>query len=88
MAENKVQKGLKPCPFCGSNDIGLSVKRSRYPFWYTAMYCKKCNCYGARTKVTAEGIEWIAREDIADSKTTEQIAVDAWNERANDGGNR
>ena len=72
---------LLPCPFCGSNDIELSIKRTKYPFWYTSMYCKKCNCYGARTKVTVESTGWVSRDDIVNSENTKQIAIKAWNTR-------
>ena len=72
---------LKPCPFCGSTDIELSIKKTKYPFWYTSMYCKKCNCYGARTKVTVQGLGYVTRDDIAFNKDTERIAVEAWNTR-------
>lgn len=72
---------LLPCPFCGSTDIELSIKRTTYPFWYTSMYCKKCNCYGARTKVTVEGTGWVSRDDIVNSENTKQIAIKAWNTR-------
>ena len=72
---------LKPCPFCGGTNIEVSIKRTRYPFWYTSMYCKNCNCYGARTKVTVEGTGWVSRDDIVNSKNTREIATEAWNRR-------
>jgi Lar family restriction alleviation protein len=72
---------LLPCPFCGSADIELSIKKTRYPFWYAAMYCTNCNCYGARTKVTVQGLEYVTRNDVAYSKDTERIAIEAWNTR-------
>lgn len=72
---------LKPCPFCGGKDIELSIKKTRYPFWYTSMLCTKCNCYGARTRVTVEGTGWISRDDIVNSENTRRIAIEAWNRR-------
>ena len=72
---------LLPCPFCGGTDIELSIKKTKYPFWYTSMYCTKCNCYGARTKVTVQGLGYVTRDDIAHSKETERIAIEAWNTR-------
>lgn len=72
---------LKPCPFCGSNDIRLSIKRSRYPYWYTAMYCYSCNCYGARTRITIEKDGYISKNEIEKSANTRQKATKAWNRR-------
>lgn len=72
---------LKPCPFCGGTNIELSIKRTKYPFWYTAMYCANCNCYGARTKVTVSGKEYVTRDDIVNSENTKQIAISTWNRR-------
>ena len=45
------------------------------------MYCTKCNCYGARTKVTVQGLGYVTRDDIAHSKETERIAIESWNTR-------
>ncbi len=73
---------LKPCPFCGENKIDLSIKAAKdFPFWYVAMYCQKCHCYGARTRVTVQGDGWIGRRDIEKSTEAREIAIEAWNRR-------
>lgn len=42
---------LKPCPFCGSTKLDISVKRvqtNEYTNYRTCVYCKNCNSYGPR----------------------------------------
>lgn len=72
---------LKPCPFCGSTDIRLSIKRAKYPYWYSAMYCNSCHCYGARTRFVIEKEGYISEREIKASTNAESMAVDAWNRR-------
>ena len=71
---------LKPCPFCGSNNIDYSIKtcgsyRGQY---HIAMYCKKCNCYGKRTLI--KPIE-TARWEIEKNESYKELAIIAWNTR-------
>lgn len=72
---------LKPCPFCGGTDIRLSIKRTEYPYWYSALYCRSCNCYGARTRVTVLKKGWISRVEIERSADVRHKAIEAWNRR-------
>lgn len=76
MSENN----LKPCPFCGSNNIDYSIKtcgsyRGQY---HVAMYCKDCNCYGKRTLI--EPTE-TARWEIEKNSQYKELAMQAWNTR-------
>lgn len=73
---------LKPCPFCGGDKIDLSIKTADYPYWYVSMYCKSCNCYGARTRVTVPTDKWVNRNMIEKSTKTKEVAIEAWNRRA------
>ena len=80
-----MNKELKPCPFCGGEKIGYSVKvaGSRWVTKYhVAMYCKECNCYGARTLITPAEEEH--RLDVEYSEKYRDIAIEAWNRRATD----
>ena len=74
---------LKPCPFCGGNNIGYSIKTTTIQFkraYHFSMYCKDCNCYGARTlwKCDTNSINRVALERNEDFK---QNAIKAWNTR-------
>ena len=64
---------LKPCPFCGSNDIELQsdFDKTKDP---------RKNCMTARVKCC----NCFATSDTKDScgGETEQDAIDAWNKRA------
>ena len=71
---------LKPCPFCGSNNIDYSIKtcgsyRGQY---HIAMYCKECNCYGKRTLI--KPIE-TTRLEIEKNESYKELAIVAWNTR-------
>lgn len=71
---------VKPCPFCGSEKIDYSVKTcgrisGKY---HVAMYCKECNCYGARVLITPKETN---RCSIEKNHEYKQLAIDAWNRR-------
>lgn len=69
---------LKPCPFCGSNHLGISDKTTTISYKrkrHVAVYCKDCNCYGAR--IIGEEQSYNSATDEAKSK-----AIVAWNQRA------
>ena len=71
---------LKPCPFCGSNNIDYSIKTcgSYRKQYHIAMYCKECNCYGKRTLI--KPIE-TARWEIEKNESYKKLAIVAWNTR-------
>ena len=74
---------LKPCPFCGNTDIRFSVKTTTIKFkraYHFAMYCPKCNCYGARVLWKHDGK--MGRCDIEKNEDFKQKAIKAWNRRA------
>lgn len=80
-----MQEGVKllPCPFCGSKSIAFSDKTTNVSWVrkrHVAMYCKKCNCYGARTLIDEFGF---ANRDGKDNSLN--IASAAWNRRAPSG---
>ena len=74
---------LKPCPFCGGNKIDYSIKTTgRWERKYhMAMYCKECNCYGARVLVTPTETN---RYDIEKNTEYKKLAIEAWNRRENE----
>lgn len=71
---------LLPCPFCGGEHIDYSVKTcGRWERKYhVAMYCKDCNCYGARTLInpTEE-----TRYEVENNPKYKQLAIMKWNTR-------
>lgn len=71
---------VKSCPFCGSDNIGYSIKTMgrRANKYHVAMYCKDCNCYGKRTIVDGKNEFRSGIEKIPEYK---QLAIDAWNTR-------
>ena len=77
---------IKSCPFCGSNNIGYSIKTmGRNKKYHVAMYCKDCNCYGKRTIVEATtDSKYTFRSDVEKDLTFKQIAINAWNTRSED----
>ena len=71
---------LKPCPFCGSNNIDYSIKTcgSYRRQYHVAMYCKECNCYGKRTLIKPTET---ARWEIEKNESYKELAIAAWNTR-------
>jgi len=69
---------LKPCPFCGSNKLGISNKTATTDWKQgkrkVAIYCKKCNAYGTRILCNEQNYRNATEEAI-------QQAIDAWNKR-------
>ena len=60
---------LKPCPFCGSTNVGLR----KGMFWNGAVHCYDCSA-----DVVFEAVELIAKGDY-DWQTA---VTDGWNRRA------
>lgn len=71
---------LNPCPFCDSEKIGYSIKTTgRWERKYhVAMYCKDCNCYGARVLITPTEE---CRSDVEKNEEYKKLAIEAWNTR-------
>lgn len=75
---------LKPCPFCGSEDIKYSIKITGHfdVQYHATMYCNKCHCYGKRT-LTNKVIhnDYKGRQAIEDDESIKNEAIKAWNTR-------
>ena len=71
---------LLPCPFCGGEHIDYSVKTcGRWERKYhVAMYCKDCNCYGARVLITPTES---TRYEVENNPKYKQLAIEKWNTR-------
>lgn len=71
---------LLPCPFCGGEHIDYSVKTcGRWERKYhVAMYCKDCNCYGARVLITPTES---TRYDVEKNPKYKKLAIEQWNTR-------
>ena len=85
---NNQNINLKPCPFCGSNDVRFSMKVSgSYNLRYRAtMYCNKCHCYGPRTLTEdVYQFDYPGRDAIQSDEKVHAQAEYAWNRRATDG---
>lgn len=77
-------KEIKPCPFCGGNDIRYSTKvKGHFEVYYHAtMYCNKCHTYGPRviSKSVYNG-DYGNRRKIENDEELKIKAIDAWNNR-------
>lgn len=68
----------KPCPFCGSDNIGYSIK-SKGKLFHASFYCKDCNAYGRRVLIHP------TETRLSDIRRNEQYyleALSAWNTRS------
>lgn len=61
------QHPLKPCPECGSHDLGCGLENS-------ASYCVACQNYGYLGRQ-------IGSRENQDGKSPLLVAVEAWNSR-------
>ena len=71
---------IKPCPFCGSNNIEESIKisgRFENVNYHIQMYCKKCHTY--RPRVLYKVGKWVPRNKI--DEEAKKLAIEKWNER-------
>lgn len=65
---------LKPCPFCGGDEISISANTVKVTIW-----CVRC---GARITRGGKRMKYAS---IANCRRyVEPYAVEAWNRRAND----
>lgn len=76
---------IKPCPFCGGKNIGLSIKttncRRKEHKYHVAMYCKDCHCLGSRLLMDLTD-KWIDRCNLEKDEDVLFSAVTMWNIRA------
>lgn len=72
-----MSKEIKPCPFCGSENIDYSIKTTNGGY-HMSMYCKECHCYGAR--VLIKHFE-NGRFLIERNETYKELAIKEWNTR-------
>lgn len=85
---------LKPCPFCGYEKPKITKKRSGV-YHRTGdciqIICNKCKARGpifkAEYDVKLHGRDGslYAKANPVTTAQTEQLAIDAWNRRVNDG---
>ena len=84
MTDKKILNA-KPCPFCGSTDIRLSLKKTgRFETYYHAtLHCYNCSTFGPR--VLSEKInhisQYTSRLVVEKDTELETKAINAWNER-------
>lgn len=65
---------LKPCPFCGNEEISISVNTVKVTLW-----CVRCGC-----RITRGGKK--PYKSIGNCRRFIQpLAVEAWNRRINNG---
>jgi len=70
---------LKPCPFCGGTNLAISDKTTTINYKrkrHVSVYCKNCNCYGARH--IGEEFHYNRATDSSHNK-----AKELWNNRGN-----
>ena len=86
--EEKMHKELKPCPFCGSNeltiDVSTAIQHKRKAIEYTAyVECAKCLAKGGviREELRVHLFGDVIRFEIIDEKFMER-AIEIWNKRA------
>ena len=85
MTTNDKMLELKPCPFCGGEDIrySLKVKGHRPTQYHAVMYCNSCHCYGKRTRTDkVRHDDYKGRREIQDDEDYKATAIAAWNTRA------
>lgn len=72
---------MEPCPFCGSDNLGYSIKATgRFKTLYHAcIYCKSCHTYGAR--VLKEYPRNINRTTVENDSELKSTAIEHWNKR-------
>ena len=84
---------LKPCPFCGHEKLKITKKRSgnyRRTGDCFQIICNKCKARGPiftaqyDVKLHRWGDSLYATANPAVTAQAKQLAVDAWNRRAND----
>lgn len=77
---------LKPCPFCGGEAkflINEFSVRLTPKGWEFGIYCPKCGVMFPRTDYKIE-ITFSDDGEITPTVDEREIAIEAWNRRAND----
>ena len=79
---------LKPCPFCGGDDLELKdYTENAYGFWDYKIRCKTCRAYmdsPSTAKITLfDGYMRQERNDETKAKAKRELII-AWNRRVND----
>lgn len=69
----KMDPRLKPCPFCGSKEIGITVDYTYDPIIVAKIKCCDCGCN-------------IWRNSLKDTRGIYDRAVEKWNTRYDDKG--
>lgn len=76
---NAKREELKPCPFCGSNDLYIITQMIERE----APFCSADDCtVGIFCNTCKQTVTLEANEDEGNSFSTKQRAVEAWNRRA------
>lgn len=79
---------LKPCPFCGSEDLLLEDYTDRvYGFWDYRIKCKTCRAFmnSPSTTIVEFGNKELrqTRNEETKAKAKRELII-SWNRRAND----
>ena len=78
-----IEISLKPCPFCGGDKLGHSIKVSARKYnaesiYHCTVFCKTCHAYGNRVLgYSDEKYKYTKDEEVAFKK----LASEAWNTR-------
>ena len=65
---------MNNCPFCSSDKLDISIKTSgRWErYYYVAVYCKNCHCYGPRVIRHVDNYRKVTDDD-------KNTAIKLWN---------
>lgn len=88
MNTKQIKKGdrLKPCPFCGGENLDFSLKiatrgYNKESMYHGVIYCKDCHAYGTRVLCYSSQQYRYSEEE---KEMFYQQAVKAWNTRRPD----
>ena len=82
------KKPSRECPFCKSNNLDLSIKKTERfgkVNYQIAYYCKNCRCYGPRVlyNTTRDESRYEAHMSILENELVEK-AADLWDNRGDE----
>ena len=72
----QVNEDIKPCPFCGSTDLNISMSTEHRKGVPANVYCHDCGCVGPLAYVKRELIEQFWDDFIFPAKL-----IKLWNKR-------